>query len=214
MITIAKMDLHLHGLEDGWAMFNTLPPEEQTKGEVQMVFNTKGIAQIDNIHKWVESLYKIIDDFSKDQVSEYIKTWKQTCSEVEELQGFDSHRFVTDFLDDETFLTLPNDIAQYREMMVMLNAPQSRKAIRDSLATTFWKDVDLLAELGLPVSPNFESMSPELLAEFHNTKQHRSRLEEIEIQHCLDNYNAWHKELRRMLSERHPFSEIRQLFRD
>jgi hypothetical protein len=206
LIELAKMDLHLHGLSDGWGKYNAIPEDEQILADHALLFNTKGIAQIDNIHSWVSALHGMIRDFEKQEFKIYIDFWGSTCSEKEEETGFNPWDFLSKYLNSETFATLPEDIAQYREMLAMLNATVKRRTLRETLVSEFWQGMDVPRQM-------VNDLTPGLAIKMRDNYDVNYRLDEIEIEHCLDYYNEWRKALYQAVNDRIPFSEMLKLFK-
>lgn len=223
-LSIKKLDLLLHEIDlamtgDGWVLTNRLEREGDNINVMlgMFLFNSKAKYQCKSIVDNVSRIHKMIQDFTKGSFQFYVDNFKK-WHDIENYEGeFDPYEEVertltTDYMDD-----LPDRLERFEELVSFSKVIDQRRKIMHKGIEHIFGGIDRYylasGENGETIMVSEKDLSPEFVEDAKLRREIREERESIELEFCLDNYDAWLATLTEMIKERRPFSEILTLFK-
>jgi hypothetical protein len=222
---IAKAEFELKTLtnNDECLIFNCSSNNKDVEefkraSDALILINYKALRQIQSILEKVSLIKSIVTDFSEGRFTKWEKEWSVTPSVfISDASGalmpFNPYERLLWCFNSSSADELPSDIGKYDELVQVLEITEQRRLANISMIKQTFSEL-LFEHSGLDqhqINSIFDN--PEYFSSTANSESLLERRDIIEIEHCLDNYNAWYQEIIAMIRLRMPFTEMLSLFK-
>ncbi len=210
--------VELQSAGDGWALYNHFKGPERIDNDNSLLLHHKALKQIENILNTVKLLSVRINDFANGNFEEYINA-AILFGELEEGEEdmWSPFDLLNATLKNNSIDDLPEDINTYSELLQMNLMAQQRAAIMDETVKRVTDKLQSYAvvtdEDGEKITVPFSELPDDLREAITYNKDIKNAFKYINIEHCLDNYNAWYRELKNAIMKEYPFDYMLQFFR-
>lgn len=168
--------------------------------------------QSDNLTDCLNSLHKKLTDFAAGNFDKYIEEHNKYAEDETDI--FDPYKELRYSMNDSDWLySLPSDINQYSDLLIFQRTNSERQKIQAEALKKFFPGLEWSIMSKDEIGNDIMVKESELPADVINRIEANREIHDIEVEYCLDNYNAWYQSIKQMIEDRRPFSEMLTLFK-
>ena len=215
-----KFEINFGGGGEGWLLSNRIPDAINTDRLASHLSlyleRVKANYQCGCILSRLERLHSLLADFAEEKFQAHIDYYVEN-SDGEESE-FDPYVEIEYLLTTDGINDLPDKIQRFYDLLAYSQTISIRKQVlRDSVEQFFGgklkRHYQYQDENGETVMVPEDELPAEMLAELKISREVKEGLAEVEIEHCLDNYDAWLACITKTVSDRRHFSQILTLIK-
>lgn len=215
-----KYEINFGGGGEGWLLSNRIPEGADTDRLASHLSlyleRVKANYQCDCILFRLERLHSLLADFAEEKFQAHIDYYMEN-SDGEE-SDFDPYVEIEYLLTTDGINDLPDKIQRFYDLLAYSQTISIRRQVlRDSVEQFFGgklkRHYQYQDENGETVFVPEDELPKEVVTELKISREVKEGLAEVEIEHCLDNYDGWIASITKMVSDRRPFSEILTLIK-
>lgn len=214
-----KFEIRYGAGGEGWLLSNRIPEGIETDrlaSHLELYLERqKADYQCDCILSRLERLFSLLGDFAASNFQPHIDATQEFREDDTE---FDPYAEIEYLLATDGINDLPDKIQRFYDLLAFSQTMSIRKQVlRDSFEQFFggklMRHYQYQDENGETVMVQEDELPIEMVAELKISREVNEELAAVEIEHCLDNYDAWLAAIKSMISDRRPFSEILTLIK-
>jgi hypothetical protein len=174
-------------------------------------FASKAYHQAKNLNDCLNSLHEKLTDFVNGNFETYIDKHLEYSEDGDpEFDPYEELRYAMN--NNDWIYTLPDDISQYIELILFADKYGLRQKAQSEAFKTCFPGIKYsyssINEFGEAVIIEEDKLSSEV----KDTMDINRQISEIDIEHCQDNYNQWHKHMTDLIAQKGSFAEMLALF--